>query len=77
MKKIKKIAHRRNEEILNITRFHYRDDPSNLWSKDFEFSIKTLKQHWQCGYNEAFKALQRPTWLEPPSEHQGIVFHEF
>jgi len=62
--------------IMNLIRFHYRDAPSNLWSKDFEFSPQTLIQHYQTGYSDASQALKNPEWLYQIPAH-GIGLHEF
>ncbi|MBX3709241.1 MAG: patatin-like phospholipase family protein [Gammaproteobacteria bacterium] len=62
--------------IMNIVRFHYRDYPGNLWTKDFDFSRQTLMEHYQSGYQDVKQALKNPEWLYQIPEH-GIELHEF
>lgn len=74
LKKIKQIGH---PTSLNIVRFHYRDTQSDLWSKDFNFSMQVIKQHWKNGYNDAQKALKKPVWIDLIVNDSGAVMHEF
>ncbi|OGT46113.1 MAG: hypothetical protein A3E83_08775 [Gammaproteobacteria bacterium RIFCSPHIGHO2_12_FULL_41_20] len=74
---IKKLTKNASRKTINITRFHYRDDPSNLWSKDYEFSSQTLKEHRQTGYGDVKRALQDPCWLQAMPDDEGVVLHEF
>jgi len=74
IKKIQEIGH---PTSLNIVRFHYRDSRSNLWSKDFNFSMQAIKEHWKTGYNDAKKALEKPSWLDLVVDDSGATIHEF
>ena len=48
---------------MNVVRFHYRDYPSNLWAKDFDFSPESLLEHYRTGYQDVSEALKNPSWL--------------
>lgn len=62
---------------LNIIRFQYKDKPYDLCSTDFEFSNKSLQEHYQAGIEDVAAALITPTWLELIADDAGIVLHEF
>lgn len=71
--KIKETGH---PTALNIVRFHYRDRSTNLWSKDFNFSISAIKEHWEAGYRDAKKALEKSIWINAIIDETGAVIHE-
>jgi NTE family protein len=62
---------------LNIIRFQYKDKPDDLCSSDFEFSNKSLQEHYQAGIEDVKQALITPTWLDLIADDAGIVLHEF
>ncbi len=73
-----KLGHLAHPTALNITRFHYRDNATDLWSKDFEFSAQSIKDRWEQGYKNVQKALKQPRkWLSPIPENKGVILHEF
>jgi len=74
LKKIEQIGH---PTSLNIILFHYRDRRSNLWSKDFNFSMQAIKEHWTAGYNDATRALENPSWQDLVVDESGAAIHEF
>ena len=71
---LKQIGH---PTALNIVRFHYQDQPSDLWSKDYNFSKIAINKHYEKGVNDAARALKNPTWLEVIDDEAGAVLHEF
>lgn len=44
--------------------------------KDFEFSALSMREHWDAGYRDAESTLRHKTWLQIPSEDQGVVVHD-
>ena len=44
-------------------------------SRDFEFSRRSMNDHWTRGYNQTRQTLSRRDWLEMPGE-AGIVTHD-
>jgi NTE family protein len=44
-------------------------------SRDYEFSRRSMNDHWQRGYNQTRQTLARRDWLEMPGE-AGIVTHD-
>ncbi len=49
---------------LNIIRFHYKDRPYDMWSKDFEFSEQSMYEHYLNGKRDFEKALAKPKWFD-------------
>lgn len=62
---------------LNIVRFHYRNSPNDLFSKDFEFSPKSLVERCNAGMADVENALQTHGWQKPPPPSMGVVLHDF
>lgn len=63
---------------MNVARFHYTDQPSDLWSKDFNFSHLALEQHRTSGYSDAKKALKNPVWLDSETTKDlGVTLYDF
>jgi NTE family protein len=44
-------------------------------SRDFEFSRRSMNEHWTRGYNQTRQTLGRRDWLEMPGE-AGIITHD-
>lgn len=75
LKKIKDMGH---PTALNIVRFHYQERPTDLWSKDFNFSSQVLKEHRQAGLNDAAKALKDLSWIDFSIDDDfGAIIHDF
>lgn len=62
---------------LNIVRFHYQDKPYELWSKDFEFSVQSIKERREAGYADVECALKDGRWCQPILGEQGVQIHEY
>lgn len=74
LKRIKEMGH---PTSLNIIRFHYQDISSDMWSKDFNFSLAAIKRHWNRGYKDANKAFEKPEWIDLVTDETGVALHEF
>lgn len=77
MHAVKKISDIGHPTALNIVRFHYLDQPSDLSSKDFNFSLQAINDHKEAGYHDALKAFNKPTWLNQSIDASGAIIHEF
>lgn len=62
---------------LNIIRFHYRDSSTDLWTKDFEFSERSIKQRLQTGYDDVKKLFESPIPLQIVPDDSGFTLHDF
>jgi NTE family protein len=45
-------------------------------AKDYEFSGTSMREHWNSGYEDTRRTLQRTDWLEMPPPGVGIVTHD-
>jgi len=50
---------------VNIVQLIYRPKGYEGDSKDYEFSRRSMEEHWQAGYYDAVRALRRPEIFEP------------
>ncbi len=47
-------------------------------SKDYEFSRRSMEEHWQAGYYDAVHALRHPEILERPiGKYETLVTFDF
>src|SRR5262249_23658209 len=50
---------------VNIVHLIYRPKGYEGDSKDYEFSRRSMEEHWQAGYYDAVRALRHPEIFEP------------
>jgi NTE family protein len=61
-----------NDKVCNIVHLIYRAKPYEGIAKDFEFSRRTMEEHWKTGYNNARQTLANPQVLELPDRLEGV-----
>ena len=66
------LAAEADETVFNIIQliYHAREYEGN--SKDYEFSRRTMEEHWTAGYNDAVRTLRHPEVLERPTTPDGV-----
>ena len=62
-------------KVYNTIQLIYRDKLSETHSKDYEFSLVTMREHWQAGLSDIRETLKNPDWLARPSAG-GVVTHD-
>ncbi|HVJ32107.1 MAG TPA: DUF3734 domain-containing protein [Terriglobia bacterium] len=60
-----------SHKVYNIVHLIYRAATYEGHSKDYEFSHRSMEEHWKSGYNDAVRTLRHPEVLEPPSREEG------
>ena len=60
---------------LSILELIYEHTAYEGESRDFEFSRRSMSDHWTRGYNQTRQTLARRDWLEMPGE-AGIITHD-
>lgn len=60
-----------SSKVYNIVHLIYRAATYEGHSKDYEFSLRSMEEHWKSGYNDAVRTLRHPEVLEPPSRDEG------
>jgi len=61
-----------NDKVCNIIHLIYRSKKYEGIAKDFEFSRRTMEEHWSAGYGNARETLSNPEVLELPDRSEGV-----
>ena len=60
-----------------IVQLVYQSPAYEDQAKDYQFSRRTMEQHWRAGHRDAVKSLSHPEVLELPSRAEGIQVYDF
>lgn len=63
-------------KVYNTIQLIYRDKQYEIHSKDYEFSILNMREHWRQGLDDINNTLTHPEWLARPSGNQSVVTHD-
>jgi NTE family protein len=66
-----------DDKVCNIVHLIYRSRKYEGIAKDYEFSRRTMEEHWQTGYDDATRTLSHPEVLEQPDRSQGVRTFDF
>jgi NTE family protein len=61
-----------DEKVCNIVHLIYRARSYEGVAKDFEFSRRTMEEHWQTGYENARRSLAEPEVMRLPDPIEGV-----
>jgi len=61
-----------DDKVCNIVHLIYRAKSYEGIAKDFEFSRRTMVEHWQAGYRNARQSLANPQILQLPDRLEGV-----
>jgi NTE family protein len=61
-----------NDKVCNIVHLIYRAKRYEGIAKDFEFSRRTMEEHWKAGYHNARNTLANPEVLQLPDRREGV-----
>ena len=53
-----------DEKVYNLIQLIYHAQKYERNSKDYEFSRRTMEEHWRAGYNDAVRTLRHPEVLQ-------------
>jgi NTE family protein len=67
-----RLAELADEKVYNIIQLIYHAKNYEGCSKDYEFSRRTMTEHWKAGYNDAVHTLRHPEVLQRPDEVNGV-----
>ena len=59
-------------KVYNIVHLIYRAKNYEGHSKDYEFSRRSMEEHWRAGYHDAIRTLRHPEVLKRPANHEGV-----
>src|SRR5262245_21307676 len=66
------LAAEADEKVFNIIHLIYHAKKYEGASKDYEFSRRTMEEHWQAGYSDAVRTLRHPRVLQRPKGLDGV-----
>ena len=61
-----------DEKVYNLIQLIYHAKNYEGCSKDYEFSRRTMEEHWTAGYNDAVRTLRHPEVLQRPDGVDGV-----
>jgi NTE family protein len=73
----KKLAEASDPAVYTIVQLIYRARAYEGQSKDYEFSRRTMEEHWRAGFEDANTTLAHPEVLELPKEAQSVAVYDF
>ena len=59
-------------KVYSIIQLIYRSKNYEGGSKDFEFSPRSMEDHWAAGYHDTVRTLRHPEVLERPNNGEGV-----
>ncbi|WP_445145462.1 DUF3734 domain-containing protein [Dyella sp. Tek66A03] len=62
--------------LVNLFHLIYRNKPYEGHYKDYEFSIDSMRQHWNAGLDDMQCTMAEPTWFERPSAEHPFITHD-
>src|SRR5262245_2966082 len=71
------LAAEANKKVCNIVHLIYRAKKYEGSAKDYEFSRRTMEEHWLAGYRDAVHTLSHGEIFEPPDRLEGVRTFDF
>ncbi|HVG52221.1 MAG TPA: DUF3734 domain-containing protein [Xanthobacteraceae bacterium] len=69
---VKLLARETDNKVCNIVHLIYRARSYEGIAKDFEFSRRTMEEHWTAGYENARHSLANPEVMKLPDRAEGV-----
>jgi NTE family protein len=66
------LAQEADSKVYNIIHLIYHARRYEGSSKDYEFSRRTMEEHWASGYSDMARTLQHPEVLQRPQSADGV-----
>ena len=63
-------------KVWNLIQLIYRSRDYEGDSKDYEFSRRSMEDHWRAGYNDTIRTLRYPEVLERPKSRDGVFMFD-
>ncbi|MGO4851122.1 DUF3734 domain-containing protein, partial [Inquilinus sp. 2KB_12] len=73
---IKAIADLACHRAYNIVHLIYQSKMYEGHSKDYEFGLDAMREHWQSGLDDIRRTLADPRRLDRPAPEVGVVTHD-
>jgi NTE family protein len=66
------LAAEADEKVCNIVQLIYNARSYEGIAKDYEFSRRTMGEHWAAGYEDVVRAISHPEVMQPPDKMDGV-----
>jgi NTE family protein len=66
-----------DDKVCNIVHLIYHARKYEGVAKDYEFSRRTMEEHWKSGYDDAIRALMHPEVMHLPNRLEGVRTSDF
>jgi NTE family protein len=76
-KEVQTLKEYADDKVCNIVQLIYHTKTYESIAKDFEFSRRTMEEHWRAGYDNAVQALGYREVLELPDRMEGVRTFDF
>ena len=63
-------------KVWNLVQLIYRSKEYEGDSRDYEFSRRSMEDHWRAGYHDTVRTLRHPEVLERPSSLDGVFMFD-
>src|SRR3546814_12645048 len=73
---IQAIAELTTDRSWNIVHLIYQSKAFEGHSKDYEFGLEAMREHWQSGLDDIRRTLADPRRLSRPAPDPGLVTHD-
>ena len=74
---VKMLQAEADDKVCNIVQLIYHAKKYEGIAKDFEFSRRTMEEHWRSGYEDAVRSLSYPEVLQRPDKLEGVRTFDF
>ena len=61
-----------DQKVYSLVHLIYRAKQYEGDSKDYEFSRRSMEEHWRAGYNDTVRTLRHPESISRPENAEGI-----
>jgi NTE family protein len=69
---VKMLAAEADEKVCNIVHLIYNAKNYEGIAKDYEFSRRTMEEHWAAGYEDVVRAISHPEVTQLPDRMEGV-----
>jgi NTE family protein len=69
---VQMLAAEADEKVCNIVHLIYNAKSYEGIAKDYEFSRRTMEEHWSAGYDDVVRAISHPEVMERPDRLEGV-----
>ncbi len=66
-----------DNKVCTIVQLIYHSQTYEGISKDYEFSRRTMEEHWSTGYADAMRAMTHPEVVRRPTRTEGVRVFDF